>query len=299
MKTVFIAGATGYLGRFLCSEYKSRGWHVRALVRDAARAQNLDADDLVEAQATRSTTLAGKLDGAELVISALGITRQTDGLQYRDVDYQANLNLLAEALRAGAKRFTYIHVLNADRMPTVPLVKAKAEFVRALQAAEIPSTIIAPSGYFSDMTDFLEMARRGRVWVFGAGSFRINPIHGADLSVATANAIAQECSWLNIGGPDSFTHVELGKTAFAAINKPVRISHLPDLLRKAALLALPWLTPKRIYGPAQFFLTAMGMNMTGEPRGTHRLADHFAQLSINENTANPTPAMNQELSDDT
>ena len=34
--TVLIAGATGYLGRFLVSEYARRGWQVRALVRRAA-----------------------------------------------------------------------------------------------------------------------------------------------------------------------------------------------------------------------------------------------------------------------
>ena len=30
----------------------------------------------------------------DTVISTVGITRQEDGLSYRDVDYQANLNLL-------------------------------------------------------------------------------------------------------------------------------------------------------------------------------------------------------------
>ena len=94
MKTVFVAGATGYLGRYLCAEYRSRGWRVIALVRDAERAAGLDADRLVEAEATRPETLKGAMDGADLVISALGITRQADGLGYHEVDYQANICLL-------------------------------------------------------------------------------------------------------------------------------------------------------------------------------------------------------------
>ena len=298
MRTVFVAGATGYLGRFLCAEYQRRGWHVRALVREASQGEGLAANACVQAQATMPETLRGKLDGVDLVISALGITRQADGLQYRDVDYQANLNLLVEAQRAGVKRFAYIHVLNANRMTTVPLVMAKTAFVRALQVASISSTIIAPSGYFSDMADFLEMARRGRVWLFGAGDHRINPIHGADLAVATADAIAHERAWIDVGGPETFSHVELGEAAFAALGRQPKISHLPDCLRKLALAVVPRLAPRRIGGPVQFFLSAMGMDMTGEPHGTRRLIDHFEQLCAGPHQTPQARPMVGELSDD-
>lgn len=279
MQTVFIAGATGYLGRYLCAEYRSRGWQVVALVRDAVRAAGLDADRLVEAEATRPETLKGTMDGADLVISALGITRQADGLGYHEVDYQANINLLREAQHATVQRFAYIHVLNAGKMQGVSLADEKAAFVSALQAADIASTVIAPSGYFSDMADFLAMARSGRVWLFGAGTHRINPIDGGDLAAATADAIAEERDWLNVGGPETFTHSELAALAFKAVGRPVKITRLPDSFRKAALRLLPWLTPRRIHGPAQFFLTALGIDMVGEPRGTRRLGDHFTDLA--------------------
>jgi uncharacterized protein YbjT (DUF2867 family) len=171
MNTVFVAGATGYLGRHIVRQYMSRGWHVRALVRNAetARASGLNATTFVEAEATRPDTLIKTMEGVDLVISALGITRQRDGLTYRDVDFQANLNLLDEALRAGVARFAYVHVLNAEQMAQVPLAAAKQAFADELKAAPIESTIIAPSGFFSDMSDFLNMARRGRVWLFGSG----------------------------------------------------------------------------------------------------------------------------------
>ena len=32
MKRVLVAGATGYLGGFVCKEFKDRGYFVRALV---------------------------------------------------------------------------------------------------------------------------------------------------------------------------------------------------------------------------------------------------------------------------
>lgn len=275
MQSVFIAGATGYLGRYLCAEYERRGDYVTALVRDKSRARDISASALIEAEATHPDTLTDTMEGADLVVSALGITRQKDGLTYRDVDFQANLNLLREAERAGVPRFAYVHVLNGDKMRHVPLVAAKADFVEALQRSPIASTVIAPSGYFSDMQDFLKMAQAGRVWLFGTGTNRINPIHGADLATAIAEATDAGAPWLNVGGPEIFTHKELAKLAFDCIGKSPCITHLPDRIRQAALKVLPWIAPQSLSGPAQFFLTAMAMDMVGQPVGAHHLADHF------------------------
>ncbi|MEP1766002.1 MAG: SDR family oxidoreductase [Sulfitobacter sp.] len=281
MKTVFIAGATGYLGRYLCAEYQRRGWYVTALVRDATRAKTLCADQLVEAMATQADSLSGIMAGSDLVISALGITRQQDGLGYWDVDYHANLNLLREAENAQAARFVYVHVLNAAHMPKVPLAAAKSAFVAQLQSAQIAATVVAPTGYFSDMNDILAMAQSGRVWLFGDGSLQINPIDGADLAVAIADAAQDATPWLDVGGPDVFCLSEIANLAFSCTDKPCRITYLPDVFRRLALVFLPWLTPRKIHGPAQFFLTAMGMDMRGAPHGTRRLADHFKAQAQN------------------
>jgi len=278
MKRVFIAGATGYLGRFLCNEYKARGWHVTALVRRSSRHADVPADRVVEAQATWPESLAGILEDIDLVVSALGITRQTDGVGYWDVDYQANVNLLEEAMRSNVTRFAYVHVLNADRMENVPLVAAKAAFVRKLRTADILSTIISPTGYFSDMADVLKMAQGGRVWLFGNGQNRINPIHGADLAVAIFDTVAQGIDWAEIGGPETFSHSELGELCFELLGKQPRITFLPDILRRVILRLLPHIAPRRLSGPAQFFLTASAMNMTAPPSGKRKLAEHFKTL---------------------
>ncbi|MGR3513025.1 MAG: SDR family oxidoreductase [Paracoccaceae bacterium] len=279
MTHVMIAGATGYLGRFLCAEYQRRGWHVSALVRSAKADATLAADNIVTAEVTQPEMLKGVMQGVDLVVSALGITRQTDGLSYWDIDYQANLNLLQEALVGEVKHFAYVHVLNADRMADVPLVAAKSAFVSALQAADLDSTIIAPSGYFSDMEDFLSMARNGRVWLFGDGQLQINPIHGADLASAIFDAVDRKEAWLDVGGPDVLTHCELAKLSFETLGTPNRVTLLPDILRRIALRLLPRFAPRHVAGPAQFFLTAFGMHMAGQPVGTHHLAEYFQDLN--------------------
>lgn len=275
MKHVFVAGATGYLGRYVCAEYQRRGWYVTALVRKAPEAAAMAADQLVEAQATDPASLAGAMAGSDLVVSCLGITRQTDGLSYWDVDYRANLNLLREAEQAKVGRFAYVHVLRASDMAEVPMVAAKTAFVGALRASSVAATVIAPTGYFSDMSDVLTMAQSGRVWLFGDGRKQINPIHGADLAAALATAVEAERADLEVGGPDIFTQVELAELAFACLGTAPRVTLLPDILRRSALRLLPWIAPRRISGPARFFLSALALDMVGPRQGTRPLRDHF------------------------
>ena len=125
------------------------------------------------------------------------------------------------------------------------------------------------------MGDFLKMAQSGRVWLFGDGSKRINPIHGADLATATAEAVEAGLDWLDVGGPDIFAQRELADLAFTSIGKPARITQLPDIVRRIALRVLPFVTPRRISGPARFFLSALALDMVGACHGTRRLKDHF------------------------
>ena len=260
---------------------------VIAVVRNKAKESSLKAAKMVEAEVTKPETLSGIMDGVDVVISAVGITRQRDGLTYQDVDYQANMNLLQEAIAAKVPRFCYIHVLKGAEMAHLPSIKAKQDFATALEEAQTcgsieKATVISPCGFFSDMKDFLDMAKGGRAWLFGDGSHKINPIHGEDLAYATAEAIAQEQSKLAIGGPDILTQTELAKLAFEALHKPPKISYVWDSIRIRLIQLLPWITPLTVYGPAQFFLTAMGMDMVGECHGTHHLRDHFAQLVRDE-----------------
>lgn len=275
MEHVFIAGATGYLGRHLCAEFQRRGAYVTALVRKMPDAAPIAADRLIEAQATDPATLSGVMTGVDLVVSCLGITRQADGLDYWDVDYQANLNLLREAEKAAVGRFAYVHVLRADDLHNVPMVAAKSAFVAALRRSPVAATIIAPTGYFSDMGDFLKMAASGRIWLFGDGGKRINPIHGADLAVAIADAARSGVAWCDVGGPDVFTQRQLAELAFASLGTPPRITLLPDILRRIALRLLPCAAPRRISGPARFFLSALALDMVAPRHGTHHLKDHF------------------------
>ena len=280
MTKVLVAGSTGYLGQFVVKALKARGHWVRALGRSEAKLDCIReyADELFIGEVTKPGSLNGICDGIDVIFSSVGITRQKDGLTYEYVDYQGNRNLLNAAEASGAAKFVYVHVLNAERMPQVRAVQAKQAFVNDLRHSALDYTVICPTGFFSDMEEFLAMARAGRVYLFGDGRNRINPIHGADLAEVCANAVQGSKKQLNVGGPEVFTYRQIAELAFDALAKPVKITSLPKKLVFGLVGAMRWLTPVKTHGPVQFMSTVMTMDVVGEPYGVRRLEDHFNGL---------------------
>ncbi len=281
MEKVAIAGATGYLGKHIVKEAIAQGFETVALVRNLAKLSEFEGDNLykIKADVTKPKSLKGKLKGVDTVISTVGITRQKDGLTYMDVDYQANRNLLDEAISSGVRKFIFVSAFKLQELKHLKIAAAKERFVDELKMSGLEYTIMRPTGFFSDMRDFLDMAKRGRVYLFGSGNLKLNPIHGADLAKACLKAIATSEKEINVGGPETFTHNELAALALKTMNKPESIVHLPDWIRRFILWSLRAFTPLRVYGPAEFFLTAMAYNMEAPKYGSHHLKDFYREIA--------------------
>lgn len=277
MKKIVVAGATGYLGKYIVKELQFRGYDFSAIGRNVIRLldMGLAASQITKAEVTQPESLEGAMQGADVVISTVGITRQKDGLTYMDVDYQANMNLLHEAKVAGVKQFIYVSAINGDKMRHLKIMEAKEQFVDALKIWGFDYTVIRPNGFFSDMKDFLEMAKRGRVYLFGNGEYKLNPIDGADLAQVVVDSIGSDQREIEVGGPDILTQNEIGQLALQAWKRPVKISHIPDWVRKLLIRSLRVLTSSKTYGPYEFFLTMMAQDNVAPRYGVHRLESFF------------------------
>lgn len=278
MKKVLVAGATGYLGQYLVAELKKQGYWVRALVRRQNQ-QGLvaSADHIYVGEVTEPNTLHGVTEGIDVVISAVGITRQKDGLTYMDVDYQGNINLLDEAIADEIKQFIYVSAIDGDKNRHLKIFEAKERFADELKQSSLSSIIVRPNGYFSDMGDFLKMAASGRVYLFGDGHVQINPISGKDLAEFIVKALnqGQVRQELSVGGPEVLSLNDIANCAAQALGQDIKISYLPDWVRRGSIFAVRHFTPQKFYGPIEFFLTYMGENHLGEPVGGDRLEDFY------------------------
>jgi len=279
MKRVLVAGATGYLGGFVAREFKARGYFVRALARSAKKTDLLweFTDEIVEAEVTLPETLAHVCEAIDFVFSSIGITRQKDGLTFRDVDYQGNKNLLEAALRAGVRKFVYVSAFNGPNLRNLDIVAAHEDFVDELEASGIDYSVLRPTGYFSDMGEIFEMARRGRVWLIGSGDNRVNPIHGADLAVACVDAMEGDATEINIGGPQTMTWSEVAALAFEILDKPARVSRVPGWLMWS-MVRLVRLFNRHQGELLAFFTTMATTDVVAPATGTHALEAHYRAL---------------------
>lgn len=276
MEKVLVAGATGYLGQYLVNELKSRGYWVRVLIRKESQKEMFNnVDNFFVGEVTKPKSLNGITENIDWVISTIGITRQKDGLTYKDVDYKGNSNLLKEALKTNVRSFQYISAINGDKLRHLKIFDAKEKFVDELKNSGINYSIMRPNGFFSDMKDFLGMAKGGRVYLFGNGNYKLNPIHGEDLAKVCIDKLISSIKEESIGGPDVLSQNEIAELALKAWEKPIKITHLPDWIRRFTIWILRTFTSSKTYGPIEFFMTAMAIDNIAKQYGKNKLEDFF------------------------
>lgn len=281
---ILLVGATGYLGLHLVKQLLQANCNFIALARNKSKLLNsgVAEERIIEAQVTDPSSLTGVCNNIDMVISCLGITRQRDGLTYQDVDYQANMNLLLEAEKAAVSKFIYVSAFNAQKYNQVRMLCAKERFSQRLLASDkLLPCIIRPNGFFSDLEEIYHMATKGKVYLFGRGAMRMNPIHGEDLAKYCIAAMTQQQCELDIGGPETLSVYQLAQLAFQAQHKQPVIVTVPDGVRRMILAVMKRL-PEKWGGAAEFFLTVMGADSVAPEYGQRKIAEHYAKMMMND-----------------
>lgn len=283
-ETVVVAGATGYLGRHVVTSLDAGGYRVRALVRSRERAEAAGAfgspglrDHVAEWRIVDyedPETLQDVCQGASRVISALGVTRQKASPW--NIDFLGNLRLLADAERHQTASFLYVNVLHCDSGTSLTM-RAKHAFSQVLCRSSVAGQIVNPSGYFSDITDFLFLARKGVGFTLGSGQARVNPIHGADLADFIVQRLAGPAGSWDVGGPDIFTYRELEELAFRIAGRRPHLFPLGAGITRPMLWVADRSSP-RLGNLARFFLESLAVDAVGTPTGERRLEPYLRSL---------------------
>jgi nucleoside-diphosphate-sugar epimerase len=199
--SVFITGASGFIGRRLLERYKALGAEVRGMDLHADPANNVIAGDL-----TRPEQWAEHARGCELFINtAAVVSLAADWQLYREVSVQGVRNCLDVAIAGGAKRFVQFSSIaalgwnypeQADERCDVVIGEhyrygvakgASEHLVLAAHAAgEIPCTVVRPGDVYGPgsrawLSEPLKMARSGALILPNGGSGRWTPVYIDDL----------------------------------------------------------------------------------------------------------------------
>ena len=291
---VLVAGATGYLGKFAVEAFKRRGYWVRALTRDEERLRRPgpftapgigggEVDEVFVGELTDPTTLAGLMDGIDIVFSCVGISRQRDRLTFEQVDYQCNHTLIDMALESGVRKFVYVSMQGAEKpdLAGLAITVAHEKVVQELKSSGLDYRIVRPCGYFSDMGALLKMAKRGRSFLVGDGSNKMSPIHGRDLAQVCVDATEGGDLEVEAGGPEVMTQREAALLAFDVLQKQPKITVIP-LWAAGRLVRGVRLLSKQFGDLAEFILVAGEVDGVGPPLGTTTLRTYFERLAAED-----------------
>ena len=125
------------------------------------------------------------------------------------------------------------------------------------------------------MSDFFNMAKRGRIYLFGNGELRANPIHGEDLAIVCVDAIDRPDKEIEIGGPETLTQNEIASIALDILGNNPKTTHIPEWIRITILKLVKLLTGSNFYGPVEFFMTVMAIDLLAPEHGKHTLKKYF------------------------
>lgn len=242
---IFIAGATGFVGRHLIRSLSSGEYRVRCLVRSDKGAGLCTSPgfETTKGDITDRESLKGKLEGVRLVTHLVGIIKEQGASTFGRVHIEGTKNLVDEAKSSDVEHFFFQSALGADLRSPFKYLKTKAEAEEIVKSSGIPYTIFRPSLIIGPGDGFTEnikeLLRLGPVVpVPGDGKARFQPIFIDDwvtCFIKTIDSKNFKNRVLEFGGPEHLSYNEILKTIMKemGINKP--IVHIPPALTKASL----------------------------------------------------------------
>lgn len=229
---VVLAGAFGNLGAEILKCLCAGGYEVVAAdIRETAVEGCEGRYTFQQIDVTKPETMKGLCEGAEVVITTVGLTGASTKVTSYDIDYRGNLNLYAEAKAAGVKKFNYISVISCDQpgAEKVPMLHAKYLVEQEMKRQDMEWVIYRPTGYFYDIAKvFKPYVDKGEMQLLkGFGGVKANVVDCSDFAQFIVNHMNDTNVTYNVGGKEVYSYEEMAAMCFEAAGKPLKIKWAP------------------------------------------------------------------------
>jgi uncharacterized protein YbjT (DUF2867 family) len=225
-----VTGATGNAGGELVRALAAAGEPVRALVRDAGRANLPAGVDVVEGDLNRPESVASALGGVRGAFLLAGYDRMPD--------------TLAELRRAGVER---VVLLSASSVLSTDEDNAVSAYHRASEAAVRESglawTFLRPHTFMSNTLRWVQQLRAGDVVREAFGDVAVSAIDPGDIAavaVAALTADGHAGQAYRLTGPEALRPGDRVRILGAALGRPLQFEPIPDdVAREEMSAAMP------------------------------------------------------------
>jgi uncharacterized protein YbjT (DUF2867 family) len=143
--TVFVTGATGYIGRALIPTLAARGHAVMGLVRPGREAALAPGCRVIAGDALDADTYQSEVRGADTLVHLVGVAHPSPAkaAQFLNVDLASTRAALTAALHAGVRHFVYLSV--AQPAPVMrAYLAARAQGESLIRASGLDATFVRP-----------------------------------------------------------------------------------------------------------------------------------------------------------
>lgn len=237
---ILIVGATGALGRATALPLLAQGHSVRALVRDRARAAELQRagaeiyiGDLTDA---RSLELACK--GVERVFACAHSMLGRGQYASAQVDHVGHSALVVAARDAKVEHFVYTSLMGAREGHPIDFFRTKHEIEAVVKSSGMGYTILRPSAFMEHHVHRFNgqmLLERGFTVIIGPGTKPRNFVAVRDVAPFAVQALSEDGlngRTLEIGGPDNLSNNEVAAMYVVRARKG-RVHHVPAGVAKA------------------------------------------------------------------
>ncbi|MDZ7837933.1 MAG: NAD-dependent epimerase/dehydratase family protein [Actinomycetota bacterium] len=251
---VMVTGATGFVGGNLALTLAKRGYRVRALVRDLARANNLEKAGihLVQGDIVNRAQVEEAARDVHTIyhIAALYRSARYPDDIYKQVNVEGTRNIVTSAKKSGVQRLVHCSTIGVhgdiksvpgdENSPFDPgdiYQQTKLEGEMVVQEAikeGLPATIFRPSGVYGPgdmrLLKIFESIHLGRFRIIGTGKALYHLIYiddlveGIILCGEKPEAVGQTYI---LAGPQYTTITELSRKVASAVNRKLPPGKLP------------------------------------------------------------------------
>ena len=218
--TILVIGATGTVGSQVVQHLVKRGADVRALVRDASKANFPDSVHVVQGDLLDIDSLRGAYRG----VSTLFLLNAVVPDEYTQALIALNL-----ARETGIERIVYLSVIHSERYVNVPHFAGKYGVERMIEQMGMNATILRPAYFIDNDLTIKDVVTGYGVYPMPIGSKGLAMVDTRDIAeVAAIELLRREQSnvplpleRINIVGPDTLTGQDIAGIWTEALGRPV------------------------------------------------------------------------------
>ena len=276
-RTALVTGASGLVGTHTCRELANRGWRVRALVRNRARAARRLARtraELVVGDLRDRAALAAALQDVDAVVHLAAIAIERIGESYQSVNADATQGLLEAARAAGVERLIYMSQNGASSESPYRFLRSKGMAEDRVRESGLAWTVFRPSVIFGPEDEFVNVL--GRLVRLSpviyplpdGGTARFQPVSVDDVARAVGVALDRpdtESETFALGGPEALTLREMVRRVLVAMKTKRLVIGVPVPLIRPLVAVAQRILPNPPVTTSLLDLLAIDNTIAGAP----------------------------------